>query len=330
MDASQLLHDRVSAALWQLGEGSLRDVCRYLKCDGLDDGEPHSKTRRTLIKMAESVLDGIGENLEDDEVSQFFTDLLKFIERQNRGCLQPGKEQILEEPAPKKGLEEKYFLSRTPFLKTTDSSIKSRSEPIHTLPEVTLRREFKICGQIGERGQKEKLSYLSLVRQMEMGLDKGHTEMEIVEAVIRAVSPGLPLRDMLEIKRGLTLSALLTILKGHYKVDSSTELYHQLLNISQEPKETALNFIFRAIELKEKLLWKATNEDTDEQYSRATIQRKFLRSIETGLLSDSVKFHILPHLSELSTTDEELIERVNEASKVESERQEKKKKIHCC
>lgn len=84
-----------------------------------------------------------------------------------------------------------------------------------------------------------------------MGIEKGHSETEIVEAVIRAVSSRLQLRDMLEIKRGLTLSALLTILKGHYKVDRSTEPYHQLLNISQEPKETALNFVFCAIELKE-------------------------------------------------------------------------------
>ncbi len=116
--------------------------------------------------------------------------------------------------------------------------------------------------------------------------------------MIRAVSPGLPLRDMLEIKRLLTLSALLTILKGHYRVNRSTEIYHQLLNISQEPKETALNFVFHAIELKEKLLWKAANEVTDEQYSRAVIQRKFLRPIETGLLSDSVKFQIQPDLND--------------------------------
>lgn len=148
-----------------------------------------------------------------------------------------------------------------------------------------------------------------------------------MEAVIRAVSPGLPLRGMLEIKRGLTLTALLTILRGHYKVDSSTDLYHQLINISQEPKETALNFVFRAIELKEKLLWKAANEETDDQYSGTTIQRKFLRSIETGLLSDAVKFQILPHLREVNITDEELIERVNEAAKVESERQEKWKRV---
>lgn len=57
-----------------------------------------------------------------------------------------------------------------------------------------------------------------------------------------------------------------------------------------------------------------------------TVQCKFLRSIETGPLSDSVKFHILPHLSDVSMTDEELIERVNEAAKVENERQEKWKR----
>lgn len=131
------------------------------------------------------------------------------------------------------------------------------------------------------------MSYLNLVRQIEIGTEKGHTESEITEAVIRAVSPGLPLRDMLEIKRGLTLPALLTILRGHYKVDSSTDLYHQLINLSQDPKETALNFVVRAIEIKEKLLWKAENEDAEEHYSRAIIQRKFLRSIETGLLSDN-------------------------------------------
>lgn len=160
-----------------------------------------------------------------------------------------------------------------------------------------------------------------------MGTEKGHAESEITEAVIRAVSPGLPLRDMLEIKRGLTLSSLLTILRGHYKVDSSTDLYHQLINLSQNPRETALNFVFRAIEVKEKLLCKAENEDAEEHYSRAIIRRKFLRSIETGLLSHSVKFNILPYLNNVRIADEELIEKVNEVSKVENKRQEKRKRF---
>lgn len=330
MDDSQLARDRVSAALWQLGEESLIDVCRYLKCDHLDSGE-FRRTRRALIKMAECVLDELEEGEEDDRVSQYLTDLLTFMDRHNTGCLQPDKVQSEGEPLPKEGLAEKYLSPHNPLQRTTDSPLRSRlesrPESTRTLPEVTLRREFKICGQIGESGQKEKLSYLSLVRQVEVGIEKGHTEAEVVEAVIRAVSPGLPLRDMLEIKRGLTLTALLNILKGHYKVDSSTDLYHHLMNISQEPKETALNFVFRTIELKEKLLWKAENEKSDDQYSRATIQRQFLRSIETGLLSDSVKFHILPYLSDVRMTDEELIDRVNEAAKVENERQEKRKRF---
>lgn len=323
MNKVQSLHDQVSAALWQLERELLVDLCGRLNCSGLDSGEPPRKTKRALIRIAEDMFDEIEMKQKEDEVEQFYTDLSTYIEKLMKGVGQLDvKEQA--EPTQKKEPEETSVRAALP--KAPPSPLRTRPEPTNTLQEVTLRREFKICGQIGEHGQREKLSYLSLVRQIEMGMEKGHSETEVVEAVIRAISPGLPLRDMLEIKRGLTLSKLLTILKGHYKVDSSTELYHQLLNVSQEPTETALNFVFRAIELKEKLLWKAANEETDELYSRATIQRKFLRSIETGLLSDSIKYQLLPLLSDLSTTDEELIERVNEVSKLEHERLEKRRR----
>lgn len=324
MDGIQPLRDELSAALWQLERELLVDVCRRLKCPGLDSGEPRSKTKRALIKMAEGTFDNVENNEQEEQVEQFYTDLSTYIKGLNKEPCQLDDKHPASEPSHMKVPEELSVHVTPP--KISRSPLRVQPELTHTLQEVTLRREFKICGQIGDPGQRDKLSYLSLVRQIEMGIDKGHSETEIVEAVIRAISPGLPLRDMLEIKRGLTLSKLLTILKGHYKVDSPTELYHQLINISQEPKETPLNFVFRAIELKEKLLWKAANEETDELYSRRTIQRKFLRSIETGLLSDSVKYQLLPLLSDVSATDEELIERVTEASKLESERLEKRKR----
>lgn len=47
------------------------------------------------------------------------------------------------------------------------------------------RKDFKIFGQIGEPNQKDKLSFSSLEHQVENGLRKGYTELEIVEAVIR-------------------------------------------------------------------------------------------------------------------------------------------------
>lgn len=311
MEEIQLLWDKVSAVLWQLREERLLDVCRSLKCGSLDKKEPGSVPRRLLIKKAEDVLDEIEISQSDSDVKEILNNVLTRVEKQNKehGTGQEG------------GTEGRHSPLHEPPLKNPEYQLRS---PTFRPPEVTLKREFKICGQIGESGQKDKLLYLSLVRQIEIGTEKGHTETEIIESVIRAVSPGIPLRDMLEMKCGLTLPALLTILRGHYRVDSSTDLYHQLINLSQEPKESALNFVFRAIELKEKLLWKAENEgDTEEHYSRTTIQRKFLRSIETGLLNDSVKFNILPHLSNIHITDEELIKKVNEASRVENERQEK-------
>ena len=116
----------------------------------------------------------------------------------------------------------------TPFSVTPPTASSSVTKP----SEVTIRREFKISGQIGERGQKDKLSHSNLTHQIDMGLRKKHSEEEIVEAVVRAVSPGLILRDMLEIKANLTLSQLRTILKGtlqggqfHRSLSSAPQCY---------------------------------------------------------------------------------------------------------
>ncbi|KAI3353710.1 hypothetical protein L3Q82_004938 [Scortum barcoo] len=192
-----------------------------------------------------------------------------------------------------------------------------------TAPEVTVRKDFRIWGQIGEAGKKDKLSFTSLTNQIESGLKKGYSETDIIEAMIKAVSPGLHFRDLLEVKRDLTLPTLRTILRGHYKVDSSSDLLHRLMNISQDTKESAQGFLYRAIKLRQKLLWKLGDEDEGEEFSPDLIQRKFLRSLETGLLSEAVKFQLKPHLSNPRVMDEVLIEKINEASSLEKERQNK-------
>ncbi|RXN19538.1 hypothetical protein ROHU_025740 [Labeo rohita] len=105
MDASQTLREQVSATLWRLGEESVIDVCRYLKCDGLDSGESRSRARRALIKMAEGALDEFEENMESEEIKQYCADLLTFIERHSKKSNQPDQEDQSEETDPKKGLE---------------------------------------------------------------------------------------------------------------------------------------------------------------------------------------------------------------------------------
>ena len=78
-----------------------------------------------------------------------------------------------------------------------------------------LHRDFKIIGHVGKVGQKKKLSYISLICQIEAGLGKGYSENEVVHAVINAISPGLSIRRYLEGQ--LLLSCLCKIIHSHYK-----------------------------------------------------------------------------------------------------------------
>lgn len=85
------------------------------------------------------------------------------------------------------------------------------------------------------------------------------------------------------------------------------------MNICQDPEESAQDFVFRAIELREKLFWKSGDGDEGEQFSPD--------SLETGLLSETVKFQLKPYVSSSKVTDEVLIEKINETASLESERQ---------
>lgn len=164
------------------------------------------------------------------------------------------------------------------------------------------------------------------MHQIETGKRKGHNEAEIVEAVVRAATPGLSLRDMLESKCNLTLAQLRTILKAHFKEDSMTDLFNRLVNITQDAKESSQNFLFHAVELKERLIAASSDPTSDVQYNPDPIQKKFLRSLSTGLLSDNIKLQLKCYIDDQSVTDEILIEKMIDAAAVDQERQQKMKK----
>ena len=75
-----------------------------------------------------------------------------------------------------------------------------------------LKREFKIHGVIAGDNFKDGLSFASLSRQIDAGLKAGYKENEIIDAVIRAVSPSLQLRSYLEMIQDLTLTHLRLIM----------------------------------------------------------------------------------------------------------------------
>ena len=91
-------------------------------------------------------------------------------------------------------------------------------KPLYFQPS-DFKRELKIIGHVGEPGQKDKLSFVSLARhvQIEGALQKGYKPPEVVDAVVRAINPGMRLRSYLEGLESLTLPRLRRVLRSHYQ-----------------------------------------------------------------------------------------------------------------
>lgn len=179
---------------------------------------------------------------------------------------------------------------------SADSVAVNSSLPPQMIPAVW-HREFKISGFIGEPGQKDRLTFPSLARQIESGLNKGYQEQEIVDAVIRAITPGLQLSSYLEGKTALILPMLRQILRSHYQEKNATELYKQLTAESQRSKETPQSFPkVRVLDLRQKILFASQEDESGLTYDPALQQNMFLHTVLTGLQNDRIQGDLQPYL----------------------------------
>ena len=177
--------------------------------------------------------------------------------------------------------------------------------------KTALRRDFKIMGVIGGEEQKDRLSFVSLIRQIDAGLEKGYQEREIIDAVIRAISHSLKLRSHLKTMKELTLAKLRQMLRAHYKQKSGTELYQELTTISQLPKETLQDFLIRALDLRQQVLFASQAEGGTIKYEPSLVHPLFLHAVETGLQDESVLNKLRLFLQKVDVTDEELMKQIN-------------------
>eukprot|EP00794_Sanderia_malayensis_P020673 gene20673-22711_t len=184
-----------------------------------------------------------------------------------------------------------------------------------------LRKELKIFGQIAEQGKTDQLSFVSLSRQIESAVEKGYTQKEVVEAVIKAMRHGLQLRSYIETVHDLTLPRLRQILRAHYKEKSGTQLYQELATVFQSVKETPEAFLLRALDLRQKVLFASKEAAATLKYDPELVQGMFLRSVETGLRDDNILTKFRSVLQTTKITDEELIQQMSSISSAEAERQ---------
>ena len=252
------LQIEIQAAFCNLSEEKLKDVCSKLNITL----PPESKGRFVFIQALNKYLET--EELDYEKLKELSSSLSM-----------EGKVM-----APK---------MKTEPLKTPekdDVTVKAEQKPAVSISK--FKRDFKISGQIGDLSQKDRLSFSSLVHQIENGLKNDYTEDEIKEAVIKAINPALSLRSYLEGKAGLTLAKLRRIMRSHYQEKTATELYHQLSSTVQQPKEKPQEFLIRLLDLKQKVLFASQESDSELKYDPTLVHGMFVHSFSLGLQNENI------------------------------------------
>ena len=92
-------------------------------------------------------------------------------------------------------------------------------------------------------------------------------------------NPGLVLRSYLESFKDLSLDRLKKILRSHYGVKNTAELYQSLASICQNGKETPQAFLMRALDLRQKILFASQEGDDPLKYDAGHIQQLFAKPL---------------------------------------------------
>ena len=141
-----------------------------------------------------------------------------------------------------------------------DESVGDSREKTTSIVEIKYHkfREFKIAGQIGNDG--EGLDYWSLSHQIREGKVAGFKYVEIRSGIIKAIKSGCSLRRYFESRPDIAEEKLLQILQSHFDIKDSTSLFTELANAAQEPAESELNFVLRAMDLRNKIMTLSEDE----------------------------------------------------------------------
>ena len=207
-------------------------------------------------------------------------------------------------------------------------SINHSSEPKLTTGQeyeqlrTIFQRDLRILGNIGNKGQKEQISNVRLSRQIQSALDQGYSEKEVIDTVIRAITPGLPLREYLEAMREKGLQSILEIISPLSR-EKCAELFASLANLAQAPGEGLREFLLRALNMREKVIFASKQESAKLRYDPEQCRNLFLHTVETGLLNNNLRSRLRPFLKSNNVKDEDLIAEVNIALTEESERNRK-------
>lgn len=171
------LQDCVSSKFLALEKPDLIKVCLHLKCsEPSGEGFP-GQTRRALIRLAEETLDEIEESLEGEEYAECLNELLSFIESLKKPAELEAPpvtlaeiEKLRKEYAElqqthaiaRHALEEQIELLEEKRQRgKVETNVKEHATRRNSIPEVTMRREFRVFGQIGRLAKRKNCRTLA-------------------------------------------------------------------------------------------------------------------------------------------------------------------------
>ena len=186
-------------------------------------------------------------------------------------------------------------------------------------------KDFKLNGSIGTPGEKGKLTYGSLVHQVNSGMERGFPEPEICAAVIRAITPGNTVRIYLEGKRNLTLDELLETIESYFCEKNVTSVYNKMTRAVQGtgPKDTPMTFVIEMFSLRDQVL-ELSRQDKGHRYSRKLVQAEMQKSIYNGIRDNELRRdlkHLLMRTKDVQ--DRELLKEISQAVIGQEEREAK-------
>ena len=81
----------------------------------------------------------------------------------------------------------------------------------------------------------------------------------------------------------LPLDCCIQILRALYNEKSTTELYNELGQLTQSTKESSAEFLMRALELRQKVIYTLRESTEEMKYSNEPFQTLFIRTVTLGL-----------------------------------------------
>ena len=189
--------------------------------------------------------------------------------------------------------------------------------------DVKKLKDFKINGTIGGTEKEGKLTYSSLLYQIQNAQGR-YDDDDICAAVIKAISVTDPLRTYFEMHEGLTLDLLKQNLKNQFKEKDSAAYVAELCSATQNPEEACDRFVLRLLCLCQKI--KALSTEEGCPYNQVALRKNLFRTIFTGMRNSNIRIDLRESCKRQDVslvTDEELLKLVAEAVANEGERTDK-------